>query len=178
MKKISFILIAVSLAIISNAQKLLTPVDAGSKVQFSIKNFGLNTTGSFTGLKGSISYNAANIGATVINVSVDASTVNTGNKKRDTHLRKDEYFDAGKFPVLIFKSKKVTTGSDGAYIAEGAITIKGVVKAISFPFKVSALSVGYLFQGSFELNRLDFGVGGSSAVLGDKLKVTLSVFAK
>ncbi|MES2776648.1 MAG: YceI family protein [Bacteroidota bacterium] len=178
MKRQAFIFLAVLITVTCHAQHNLTPVDAGSKVNFVIKNFGLNTNGSFTGLKGSISYNPANVNATVFNVTVDANTINTDNKKRDAHLRKDEYFDAEKFPVLLFKSTKVSAGSDGSLMAEGTMTIKGVSKKISFPFKVSVLSVGYLFQGSFELNRRDFGVGGSSAVMADNLKVSLSVFAK
>ncbi len=178
MKKIAFILTIIVTGFTSYAQQTLVPVDGGSKVTFTIKNFGFNTGGNFTGLKGSIIYNPANIGATVFNVTVDASSINTDNKKRDEHLRKEEYFDAAKFPVLNFKSTKVTSSGNGMYIVEGTMTIKGVSKPLSFPFKITALSVGYLFQGSFELNRRDFGVGGSSAVLGDKLKATLSVFAK
>jgi len=93
-------------------------------------------------------------------------------------LRKEEYFHAEKFPVIRFKSTKVTASADGSYIATGILTIKGVNKNISFPFKASALSVGSLFQGTFEINRRDFGVGGGSAVLGDNLKLSLSVYAK
>ncbi len=178
MKKIAFIFSIAAMVTTGYAQQTLIPVDAGSKVNFTIKNFGFNTPGTFTGLKGSIVYNPANIGATVLNVTVDAASINTDNKKRDEHLRKVEYFDASKFPVLNFKSTKVTSSGNGMYIVDGLMTIKGVSKALSFPFKITALSVGYLFQGSFELNRRDFGVGGSSAVLGDKLKATLSVFAK
>lgn len=178
MKKIAFILAIITASITGFCQQALVPVNGGSKINFTIKNFGFNTGGSFTGLTGSINYNPANIGATVFNVTVNAASINTDNKKRDEHLRKEEYFDASKFPVLNFKSTKVSNSGNGVYIVDGFITIKGVSKPLSFPFKITTLSVGYLFQGSFELNRRDFGVGGSSAVLGDKLKATLSVFAK
>ncbi len=178
MKKYFIFISTLLAAICTNGQQTLTPVDAGSKIQFTIKNFGFNTGGNFTGLKGSIVYNPANIGATVFNVTVDASTINTDNKKRDDHLRKEEYFNAVRFPVLNFKSSKVSSSDNGMYVVEGTITIKGVTKPLSFLFKITALSIGYLFQGTFELNRRDFGVGGSSAVLSDKLKATLSVFAK
>jgi len=160
------------------SQQVLVPDDGLSKVRFTIKNFGFNTPGSFKGLKGSIVFNTANIGAAAFDVTIDAATVDTDNKKRDAHLRKEEYFHAEKFPVIRFKSTKVTASADGSYIATGILTIKGVNKNISFPFKASALSVGSLFQGTFEINRRDFGVGGGSAVLGDNLKLSLSVYAK
>ena len=54
----------------------------------------------------------------------------------------------------------------------------GVTKAIEFPFTATLHGSDYLFKGKFELNRLDYGVGGSSAVMGDSVKVSLSVLAK
>ncbi|MEO7312081.1 MAG: YceI family protein [Chitinophagaceae bacterium] len=173
---ITLAVFAVACSNIAYAQ--LIPDDAASKVHFTIKNFGLNTGGDFTGLKGSISYNKASIAATVFDVTVDASTVNTDNKSRDGHLRKEEYFDVAKYPELHFKSTKVIAGLGGFNTVQGMITIKGVSKAVSFPFKVIQQNGGYLFQGLLELNRRDFGVGGNSAVLSDNLKITLSVFAK
>ena len=60
----------------------------------------------------------------------------------------------------------------------GKITIKGVTKEINFPFTSTAKNGGYLFEGSFKLNRRDFGVGGDSISLSDGLTVSLSIFAK
>ena len=60
----------------------------------------------------------------------------------------------------------------------GNITIKGTTKEIQFPFKATPKDNGYLFEGSFKLNRRDFNVGGSSISMSDNLDVNLSVFAK
>lgn len=178
MNRITLICCVFLLSLTTYAQQALVPVDAGSKIHFTIKNFGFNTGGDFGGLKGSILFNPANPGASTINVTVDANTINTDNKKRDEHLRKAEYFDVAKYPVLQFISTKVIKAADGSYSMAGTMIIKGVSKVVSFPFKVTTLSVGYLFQCNIELNRQDFGVGGSSAVLSDNLKVALSIFAK
>jgi len=67
---------------------------------------------------------------------------------------------------------------DGYYYLFGNLTIKGVTKEVKFPFTATAKDGGYLFEGSFKLNRRDFGVGGSSLSLGDDLTVSLSVLAK
>ncbi|HET6722650.1 MAG TPA: YceI family protein, partial [Chitinophagaceae bacterium] len=70
-----------------------TPTDDGSKVRFVIKNFGINTGGTFDGLSGSITFDRSSLASASFNVSVEAKTVDTDIEARDNHLRKAEYFD-------------------------------------------------------------------------------------
>jgi polyisoprenoid-binding protein YceI len=156
-----------------------TPTDAGSKVRFVIKNFGINTGGTFEGLTGTIIFDPANLANASFNVSVDAKTVDTDVEARDNHLRKEEYFDVEKYPRLSFRSTKITTTNKEGYLYMfGIITIKNTSKEISFPFKQTIKDDGILFEGEFKLNRLDFGVGGKSFSMSDELNVELSIFAK
>jgi polyisoprenoid-binding protein YceI len=112
-------------------------------------------------------------------VSVDANTVNTDIDSRDSHLRREEYFDVAHFPRISFVSTRVTkTNNSGFLYVFGKLTIKGVTKEVKFPFKAVAQNGGYLFEGNFSINRRDFGVGGKSLSMGDNLDVYLSVFAK
>ena len=161
------------------AQTKLTPTDAGSKVHFVIKNFAINTGGDFTGLKGSITFDAGNIGAAVFNVTVDAATIDTDNGKRDGHLKKPEYFDVAKYPTVHIVSSKIEkTSNANAYSFTGNLTIKGVTRQVQFQFMVHSLNGGYLFTGGFDINRRDFNVGGSSFSMADNAKISLSIFAK
>jgi len=156
-----------------------TPTDAGSKVRFVIKNFGINTGGTFEGLTGTVIFDPANLAGASFNVTVDAKTVNTDVEARDNHLRKEEYFDVEKYPKLSFRSTKITTTNKEGYLYMfGVITIKNTSKEISFPFKQTSKDGGILFDGEFKLNRLDFGVGGKSFSMSDELSVELSIFAK
>ena len=156
-----------------------TPTDAGSKVRFVIKNFGINTGGTFEGLTGSILFDPANLAGASFNVSVDAKTVDTDVEARDNHLRKEEYFDVEKYPKLSFRSTKITTTNKEGYLFMfGVITIKNISKEISFPFKQTSKDDGILFEGEFKLNRRDFGVGGKSFSMSDELNVELSIFGK
>ena len=156
-----------------------TPTDAGSKVRFVIKNFGINTGGTFEGLAGSVVFDPANLAGASFNVSVDAKTVDTDMEARDNHLRKEEYFDVEKYPKLSFRSTKITTTNKEGYLFMfGVITIKNISKEISFPFKQTSKDGGILFEGEFKLNRRDFGVGGKSFSMSDELNVELSIFAK
>ncbi len=154
------------------------PSDSGSSIKFKIKNLGISVTGSFTGLKGKIQFDPANLGTSSIEATVDAGTVNTGIDLRDDHLRKEEYFNVKNYPQIRFVSSKITKSNKaGDYLVTGNLRIRNVTKEISFPFTASPQSRGFLFKGEFKINRRDFKVGGNSFTLSDNLTVQLSVLA-
>ena len=177
MKRLLTLLFFILLIARAYAQNLV-PVDAGSSVKFVIKNFGFSTPGSFSGLKGTIRFDDANMANASFNVSINAATINTENETRDRHLLKEEYFDSEKYPLISFTSTSISVTRPGNYLINGRLTIKNITKEISFPFTATAQNNGYLFSGSFKINRRDFTVGSSSMVLADNLEVTLSVLAK
>jgi polyisoprenoid-binding protein YceI len=152
------------------------PVDQGSSLNFTIKNFGIESTGKFTGLQGDITFDPANPATANFDVSIDAASVNTDNSLRDSHLRGDSYFDVKNYPRIHFVSTKVTGGKN-AFVITGKLTIKKQTKVISFPFTTAPSSDGYLFKGTFSINRKDFDVGGSSTI-SDNLDVQLNILAK
>ena len=65
-------------------------------------------------------------------INVDSIDTNVG--KRDTHLRSPDFFDAGRYPHITFKSSKVTKGEGNKYLVEGMLTIKDVSRDIVLPF--------------------------------------------
>lgn len=168
-----FILFLPAFIVMSFVSGDLKPVDSNEAVTFTIKNFGINTSGGIKGLKGVIKWDAANPATSVFNVTVDATTINTGIEMRDNHLKKDEYFDVEKYPVISFVSTAVTASN-----VTGSLTIKGVTRQVSFPFTVKPSGGGYLFEGSFTINRKDFGVGSGSVSLSNSVTVNLKVQAK
>jgi polyisoprenoid-binding protein YceI len=153
------------------------PSDNGSAVKFTIKNFGFGVDGSFKNLKGIIVFDPANIGIASFKVTVDAATVNTGNASRDGHLKKEEYFDVAKYPTISFTSSKIEKTAQG-YLATGVFAIKDKSKIVIIPFTAIPQSGGFLFTGKVQLNRRDFGVGGSSMVLSDNLNLMLTIKAQ
>ena len=176
MKKIVLSIIIVLTGAMAIAQ--YKPVDNGSSIQFKIKNFGINTEGSFTGLQGNVIFDINHLNEANFDVSIDANTVNTDNEMRDNHLRNDTYFDIKNYPRIHFVSTKVTPSTKaGVLFIFGKLTIKIQTKDISFPFTATATNDGYLFKGSFTINRRDFGVGGAS-IISDNLDVELSILAK
>ena len=177
MRKI-FIISSFFISLIVNGQDYL-PTDDGSKLHFVIKNLGINTGGDITGLKGKIVFNAKNANSCFFDVTVAVKTIDTDNGKRDEHLKKQEYFDVATYPVIHLVSTKIEPGADlKHFLFKGNLTIKNITKAISFPFTAEGKAGGALFVGTFEINRVEFGVGKESFSLSNKIKVTLSAFAK
>lgn len=178
LKQKLFLAFSLIISVLAAGQNYI-PVDQGSKVKFVIRNFGINTSGIFEGLQGAIVFDPANLAVSAFDVSVDASTVDTDINARDNHLRKEEYLDATGYPRLHFKSTRISLTNKPEYLYMfGILTIKGVAKEVKFPFKAIPKDNGFLFEGEFEINRRDFGVGGHSFSLSDELKVDLSIFAR
>jgi polyisoprenoid-binding protein YceI len=177
MKYFIFPVIGLLLSIGSFGQSLI-PVDSSSEISFKIKNLGFYTTGSFSGLAGTITFTPDNPAGCNFDVYVDANTVNTGVDLRDKHLRGDDYFDVKNYPQIRFVSVKITNSNkSGTLFVFGKLTMKGITKDISFPFTVQPVKDGYWFNSEFKLNRRAFQVGGGNTI-SDNLTVTLKVFAK
>ncbi|WP_162996447.1 YceI family protein [Mucilaginibacter celer] len=154
------------------------PVEQESDLKFTIKNLGFDVEGTLAGFEGNISFDIQNLAGSSFDVTVAAATINTGNSLRDDHLRGENYFDAKNYPKIRLVSEKITLLSkSGTYRLSGKLTMKGVIKPVSFPFTVVALPGGYNFKGSFKINRRYFGIGGTST-LADELEVNINVTAK
>ena len=161
------------------AQAQLTATDAGSNVHFVIKNFGINTSGDIKGLKAVIKFDKSKPANSSFDGTVDVGTLNTDNGMRDGHLKKEDYFNAEKYPQIHIKSSKIEASSAAnIFVFTGTLTIKSVTKPIRFNFTATPKASGYYFEGNFSINRLDYGVGGNSATMSDKVKLKLTVLAK
>jgi len=171
MKKSFLFFLFFAAAKITSAQ--YKPVEKESSLKFTIENFGFDVHGSFSGFQGSINFDPQNPSAGSFDVTVDAATINTDNSLRDKHLKEESYFDVANYPRIHFLSTKIA-GKGSVFTLYGHLTIKGKSKDISFPFTVAAVDDGYVFKGSFKINRKDFGVGGTSTI-SNELEVVLTV---
>ncbi|MEJ7611437.1 MAG: YceI family protein, partial [Ferruginibacter sp.] len=177
MKQLFFIAALFSATLVQ--AQVFIPTDEGSKLHFVIKNFAVNTGGDISGMEGRIIFDASKPGAAGIDVKAKVSTIDTDNEKRDNHLKNEDFFDAEKYPDIRIQSTRITKGADlKRFNFSGNLTIKGKTKKISFPFTAEGKNGGALFTGNFEILRSDFGIGKESATMSDKVKVSLSVFAK
>ena len=155
------------------------PVDNGSTVAFTIKNFGFSVDGSFKNLQGNIVFDANHLSTSSLNVTVSSATIDTKNKARDNHLKKEEYFDVTKYPTITFVSEKIEKEApENTYKVTGKFTIKNKTKQVVFNFLAVPSSNGFQFSGKIDLKRRDYGIGGGSMILSDNLVLALNVLAQ
>jgi polyisoprenoid-binding protein YceI len=138
---------------------------AHSEIQFKAKHLMITTvTGSFANYDAEIETEGTDFATSTIKFSADVNSVDTGNEQRDAHLKGEEFFDAAKFPKLIFEAKGMTKKSDSEYTLNGNLTIRDVTKPVSLQVTVGGIAKdpwGNTKAGlevSGKINRKDFGL--------------------
>jgi polyisoprenoid-binding protein YceI len=103
-----------------------------SSAQFSVRHMMILTVrGQFGGVKGTATYDAKNPTASSIEATIDCSTVNTGEPKRDADLKSPEFFDVKRYPVMKFKSKSVEAAGAGKLRLIGDLTINAITRQVA-----------------------------------------------
>jgi len=159
----------------SNGQ--IHPVAKESSVHFTIRNFGFKVDGSLDAPEGDIFFSPDDLSKSFFHVTIRSASVNTDNNSRDEHLRESDYFDIKKYPVIRFVSDHVQNAGKNSFEAIGTLTIKNKNKEIHLPFTAEKKENGWLFAGSFTMNRRDYDVGGAST-LSNELTVEIKVLAR
>ncbi|HEY3411785.1 MAG TPA: YceI family protein [Armatimonadota bacterium] len=161
-----------------------------TSVNFVIRHFGISLVhGRFDDFAGTIVANAEQPEKSSVKFTIQAASVDTNVKMRDDDLRSANYFDVAKFPTITFESTAVKKGKGGQFVAVGNLTIHGVTKEVSLPFRPVG-PVKDTFGGTraglvtaIKLNRLDYGVGGvklmdnGSLDIGKEVDVDISLEA-
>src|ERR1700689_5741938 len=101
-----------------------------SAAQFSVRHMGISTVrGAFTKVNGVV-VDSPDLSKASVNVTIDASSVDTRVEMRDKDLRSDHFFDVAKYPTITFQSKKVEAAGAGKLKVTGALTIHGVTREL------------------------------------------------
>ncbi len=154
-----------------------------SSVGFKVKHMMIsNVKGSFDEFKGSFVYDEETKKLTALTGTIDTASINTANKKRDDHLRGEDFFDTAKYPELIFVLKKVV--GDNVY---GDLTMHGVTKEVKLELEDNGTvkdpwgntRVGLSLEG--KIDRKEFGLVYNSILeaggvaIGDKVKLEIEL---
>jgi polyisoprenoid-binding protein YceI len=173
MKRIVALIIPLVLLInIATAQKV---VILKNTIKFQLKNLGINTGGTINGLQATMVFSPDKLETSTIEALLDVKSIDTDNDLRDSHLRSDEFFDAAKYPNIIMKSISFKHKSGDKYVGQFSLTIKDKTKVFDVPFTYTTIENTATFTGGLKLNRLDFGIGGSSLVMSNEVSVSIEV---
>jgi polyisoprenoid-binding protein YceI len=161
-----------------------------SEVAFSVRHMAVSKVrGRFDKFEGTF-VTAADPLASTVNVTVDASSINTNQEQRDAHIKSADFFEVETHPTLTFTSTGIKD-KGGDFLLEGDLTIKGVTKPVVFSLEVNGFGPDAYggtragFSASTEINRHDFGVTFNGPIPGvpggvivsDKVNLNLEIEA-
>ncbi|MBI3871746.1 MAG: polyisoprenoid-binding protein [candidate division Zixibacteria bacterium] len=149
---------------------------AHSYVGFTIRHMTISrVNGAFNDYDGQIDYDPKEMSKSSVEITIKTASVDTRNSGRDDDLKRDGFFFVDSFPTITFKSTKVTPKDSTKFEITGDLTIRGITK----PVTLQAEKLGQItdprggtklgFTATTTINRLDFGVGNSSALPGGGL---------
>jgi polyisoprenoid-binding protein YceI len=151
-----------------------------SSVTFKISHLGLAWVhGRFNSFSGGFVIDTADPAKSSFNLAIKAESVDSGNNKRDDHLRSPDFFNVKQFPALSFKSTAVKTTKDG-YEVTGDLTMHGVTKSITFPLvggRTAEFPRGFKRTGyttELTLKRSEFGMDKMTEAIGDEVAISVS----
>ncbi|WP_117881424.1 YceI family protein [Aureibaculum luteum] len=166
------LIIVFCLSVFSVSSQELTQNSAS--VDFKIKNMGFNVDGKFKDVAVSANFNSNNLERSFIKGTIQVSSIDTDNNKRDKHLRTADYFEEETFSTIKLTSTIIVKKAANQYQLTAKLKIKKTTKTIEIPLEVIENGSSIVMKSSFSINRLDYGVGESSWVLSDTVKIQVN----
>lgn len=158
-----------------------------TEVEFGVRHLMISTVkGRFGKVSGTVAVDPATPGEARVDVTIDITSIDTREEKRDAHLRSPDFFDADHFPTMTFHGGKLAGDLDGDFTLSGDLTIRGVTRPVTLDVTFEGAVTdpwggkrrGYSARG--KLNRQDFGLTWNAAleaggvVVGDEVKLTIA----
>ena len=158
-----------------------------SIVEFKVAHMVISkTTGHFKDYAGFIDMDPDAGTVKALEATIKTASVTTNQEKRDAHLRNPDFFDAEKYPTMIYKMKSYHKSGDG-YTAVGDLTLHGVTKEVALTGNFNGVTkdpwgntrAGFTAEG--KVNRKDFGMVWNKAldsgglVVGDEVLIKLEI---
>lgn len=165
-----------------------------SSVEFSVRHLGVSwVRGRFMKFEGSASFDPKNPETGSVEAKIDASSISTGNEKRDGHLKSKDFFDVEDHPFITFRSAGAEKTGENQYKVSGELTMRGVAKPVvlnveffgarEIPSGEGQSEIRAGFTAKTTVNRHDFGVswdapaGEGATMAGGEVDVTVNIEA-
>jgi len=164
-------------------------------INFSVKHFFTPVHGQFDDYDVELTYDRENPANSSVRIRIDVTSVNTGNSKRDSHLRSEDFFEADTYPYITFVSETVEQVGENQLLVRGPLKIKGQVHDVELPVTILGVKdipaemqemLGGVteiasFETSLSLDRGDYNVGvgswAASLVVGEQVDIDIAVEA-
>lgn len=160
---------------------------AHANIYFGVDHIFSKINGTFNDFTLEIAFDPANLAESRLLFTIQVDSIDTGIPKRDKHLQSADFFDAGKFPQMVFESTKITDAGNAVYDVTGTLTVKGKTYELTLPLKLAGIAdhpakkgtevAG--FNGTIMFDRLAHGVGSGKfhemGIVGKDVEVFVSI---
>ena len=158
---VTLISLIVAIHSVSYARKTFFEVDQKeSKVGFMVKHkITKDVYGGFRNVEGNVTFDKKQNSIVNVEAKIDVNSIDTGNSRRDRHLKSPDFFDADNFPFIIFESSDIKKLENGKYIVTGLLTMRGVTKNITLHGKrIRIMNNEMVFSAESLIDRQEFGI--------------------
>lgn len=132
---------------------------SASHIRFGTTFQGSDIKGGFSDYTAKIVFDPERLDGSEVKVTIDLSSVNSGDTDRDATLKGSGFFAVDSHPKAIFEAKSFTKTGEGRYLAKGKLTLHGQTKPFSLPFRLKITDKTAVMTATASLDRLAFGVG-------------------
>lgn len=136
----------------------------------------------FNKISGSVSFNEADASKSSVNIEIAADSLDSGNEKRDQHLKGPDFFNVKQFPTATFKSTKVEKKDDNTFNVTGDLTLHGKTKSVTTLFRIVGRgkspqdgSPRLGGETMFTIKRTDFDMGFMVGPLSDEVEILVAI---
>lgn len=185
MKKISLVSALVLVSSHAVAEPETYKIDnSHSFANWSIRHVVAKVSGTFSDVTGKVIIDRDNLANSSVDAKINVLSVNSSLAKRDEHIKKSDYLDATKYTEITFVSKKVEAKSATEGVMTGVLTMHGVAKEVTLPFKVLGFGNDPWggqrsgFEAHTSLKASDYGytwAAKSNSPVGDDIDITLLI---
>jgi polyisoprenoid-binding protein YceI len=142
-----------------------------SELTFKATSRLMNADGRFRRFSGDVVVDPDDPATARLTLAVEAASIDTDIKRRDNHLRSEDFFHVERFPSITFESTRVERGARPTVI--GRLTLHGVTREVAVPVDVQLTDAALVARGEFTLKRTDYGLSYQSSLnpIGDVVRV-------
>jgi polyisoprenoid-binding protein YceI len=175
------LLAAASLPPLVRAQVPVFAVTPGtSTIKFDVKA-SVPIAGNFDKWDATLTFTSTDVTTGVLDIKIQAATVNTGSSMKNDKLKSKDFFDVGQNPLITFKSTKIVQTGPTTFDVPGTFTIRGVSKPETLKLTVSGAGTGTgAITGTMAFDRKDYGMNSGIPFIkiADRVEVDIDLHAK
>jgi polyisoprenoid-binding protein YceI len=129
-----------------------------SSIKFNVKA-SVAIGGTFDNWNATLTFTSTDVTTGVLDVEIQAATVDTGSGMKDSKLKGPDFFDAANNPLITFKSTSIKQTGPNTFEVDGNFTIRGVTRPESLTLAVSGVGTGSgRINGTLYFDRKDYGM--------------------